>query len=82
MPANNLLHESPHLRHSHAFRNDLCERSGPATAQKDSFAESRDTTLTTKLDIAEIKSEIKLLKWMIGLVLAGIALLILKAFFT
>jgi len=31
MPANNFLRESTHLRHSHAFRDDLCEISGLET---------------------------------------------------
>ena len=34
-----------------------------------------------KLDLAEIKSEQKLMKWMLGLLLAGVLSLIMKAFF-
>ena len=43
--------------------------------------EALDDSLATKMDIARIEAEIKLLKWMMGFVLAGIAALILKAFF-
>ncbi len=52
-----------------------------STAQKESLAEALDTTLATKLDIARLEGEMKLMKWMLGLVIAGIATLILKAFF-
>ena len=34
-----------------------------------------------KLDLEKIRSEMQLLKWMIGFLLAGVATLILKAFF-
>ena len=37
--------------------------------------------LATKLDITSIEKELILIKWMLGLVIAGIASLMLKAFF-
>jgi len=37
--------------------------------------------LATKADIARLEGDIKLLKWMMGAVLAGIISLMLKAFF-
>ena len=47
-------------------------------------AHQRDATeLRTEIrtEFADIRSELKLLKWMMGLVLAGIVSLIIKAFF-
>lgn len=41
----------------------------------------KDDVTSIKLELAEIKSEQKLMKWMLGLLLAGVASLILKAFF-
>jgi hypothetical protein len=37
--------------------------------------------LATKIDLAPIKVELLVVKWMLGVVLAGIVSLILKAFF-
>ena len=37
--------------------------------------------LVSKLDIEKIKAELLIVKWMFGVVLAGIVFLILKAFF-
>ncbi len=58
-------------------------------AQKESLKEALDTSLATRGDISriekeltEIKAEQKIMKWMMGFVLAGIAALILKSFFT
>lgn len=50
-------------------------------AQRGAFEEALDNTLATKFDIAEVKTEIKLLRWMVGFVLAGIASIIIKMFF-
>jgi hypothetical protein len=50
-------------------------------AQNEALGEALDNTLATKMDIAHIEAEIKLLKWMMGFVLAGIVTLIIKAFF-
>jgi hypothetical protein len=59
-----------------------------AEALADALRESASGVLATKeditgvkLDLAEIKSEQKLMKWMLGLLLAGVISLILKAFF-
>ncbi|MCK9985390.1 MAG: hypothetical protein AzoDbin1_01862 [Azoarcus sp.] len=42
---------------------------------------TKDDVTGIKLDLAEIKSEQKLMKWMLGLLIAGVISLILKAFF-
>jgi len=42
---------------------------------------SRLDQLATKEDFIRLEGEIKLLKWMMGVVLAGIISLVLKAFF-
>ena len=39
------------------------------------------TTRDLQIELAPVKSDLLLLKWMIGLVLGGIILLILKTFF-
>jgi uncharacterized protein (DUF2336 family) len=52
-----------------------------AEAHKEAISQSLDTTLATKLDIAKLEAEIKVMKWMQGFILAGIATLIIKAFF-
>ncbi|QDX81328.1 hypothetical protein B9N43_08785 [Denitratisoma sp. DHT3] len=41
-----------------------------AEAQKDALAEALDTTLATKSDIAELKAELAVLKWMMGVLIA------------
>ena len=41
-----------------------------ADAQKEAFAEALDTTLATKTDIEAIRSELVLVKWMLGVVIA------------
>jgi uncharacterized protein (DUF2336 family) len=41
-----------------------------AEAQKEAFAEALDTTLATKTDIEMIRSELILVKWMLGVVIA------------
>jgi hypothetical protein len=41
----------------------------------------KDDVTSIKLELAEIKSEQKLMKWILGLLLAGVATLILKVFF-
>ena len=59
-----------------------------AEALSDAFKDSQETTLedlATKKDLEtleiRINGELKLMKWMLGFVLAGIAALILKTFF-
>jgi hypothetical protein len=41
-----------------------------ADAQKEAFAEALDTTLATKIDIEAILTELVLVKWMLGVVIA------------
>ena len=41
-----------------------------ADAQKEAFSEALDTTLATKTDIEVIRSELVLVKWMLGVVIA------------
>jgi hypothetical protein len=41
-----------------------------ADAQKEAFSEALDTTLATKNDIEIIRSELVLVKWMLGVVIA------------
>jgi hypothetical protein len=57
-------------------------------AQQEVLAEAHDTSLATKLDIRhlekridKIEVEIKFLKWMNSIIIAGIGALILKTFF-
>lgn len=59
-----------------------------AEALAEVFSESLETQLATKADVhrleqrlSVIDGEIRLLKWMMGLVIGGIVALILKAFF-
>lgn len=42
-----------------------------AEAQKDIFSETLDATLATKNDVRDIKSELLVIKWMLGLVIAA-----------
>lgn len=41
-----------------------------AEAQREAFAEALDTTLATKTDIEAIRTELILVKWMLGVVIA------------
>ncbi len=50
-------------------------------AQRQVIEESLDNTLATKLDILELKTEMKLQRWILGVIVAGVISLILKAFF-
>ncbi len=52
-----------------------------AEALVSAFSEAMDSQLATKADIHRLERELLVLKWMVGLVLGGIAALILKAFF-
>lgn len=53
-----------------------------ATAYRDA---SVDQELVTKMDLqlelAPIRSELRMMKWMMGLLLGGVAALVLKSFF-
>jgi hypothetical protein len=42
-----------------------------ADAQKEVFSETLDTTLASKNDVRDIKSELLVIKWMLGLVIAA-----------
>lgn len=59
-----------------------------AEAQVEVFSEATSNTLATKQDVARLElkltehdGEFKLIKWMMGLLLGGVAALIMKAFF-
>ena len=59
-----------------------------ALAQRDALSQALDSQLATKADIARLElkltghdGEFKLIKWMMGLLLGGVAALILKNFF-
>ncbi|MBI3599745.1 MAG: DUF1640 domain-containing protein [Nitrospinae bacterium] len=41
---------------------------------------TKEDIASLKLEIAEIRSELKLLKWMVGIMLAGVISLVIKAF--
>ncbi len=43
--------------------------------------DSKKDDLATKLDIEKLKTELAIVKWMLGVVIAGILTLILKSFF-
>ena len=43
--------------------------------------DARKEELATKVDIERLRAELLIVKWMLGVVLAGIISLILKAFF-
>ncbi len=58
-----------------------------AEAQVEVFSEATSNTLATKQDIARLElkltehdGEFKLIKWMMGLLLGGVAALVMKAF--
>lgn len=46
------------------------QASAIAEAQKDALSEALDTTLATKADIAEVKAELTVMKWMMGVLIA------------
>ena len=52
-----------------------------AEALAEVFSEALDIQLATKADSARLEGELKLMKWMLGLVIGGISVLILKTFF-
>jgi hypothetical protein len=45
------------------------------------FAEALENQLATKADVVRVEGELKLIKWMVGLVIGGVIALVLKAFF-
>ena len=57
-------------------------------AQREILSEALDTTLSTKSDIRDVRDdmakldkELAVIKWMVGMVMAGVAAQILKTFF-
>ena len=48
---------------------------------KNQLADKTDV-LATKLDLEKIRSELLVVKWMLGVVLAGIVSLVVKSFFS
>ena len=52
-----------------------------AEALAEVFSEALETQLATKADMVRIEGELKLLRWMQGLVIGGVLALILKTFF-
>lgn len=52
-----------------------------AEALAEVFSEVLETQLATKADIARLEGELKLIKCMVGLVIGGPLVLILKTFF-
>lgn len=50
-----------------------------AEAQADMMSESLASSLATKMDIAEVKTELLVIQWMLGLVIAAEVLPLLKA---
>lgn len=52
-----------------------------AEAQKDAFSEALDTTLATKSDMADLKTELAVNRWMLGVVLAVALANFAKQFF-
>ena len=50
-------------------------------AQKQMLSEVLETTLATKDDINRLEKQIAVLKWMMGVMLAGVMSLVLKTFF-
>ncbi|ODS30277.1 MAG: hypothetical protein SCARUB_04620 [Candidatus Scalindua rubra] len=52
-----------------------------AEAQKEMLSEVLETTLATKSDIDRLDKQIVVLKWMMGVMLAGVVSLVMKAFF-
>lgn len=52
-----------------------------AEALAEVFSEALETQLATKADMVRLEGELKLLRWMVGLVIGGVAVLILKTFF-
>ena len=45
------------------------------------FSEAIDSQLATKTDVNRLARELIVIKWMVGLVMGGTLVLILKAFF-
>lgn len=59
----------------------LSEVMDAALATKGDIQSVRADTASIKLELADVRSDIKILRWMLGLILAGVFSLIMKAFF-
>jgi hypothetical protein len=57
------------------------QASAISEAQKDALSEALDTTLATKLDIADVKTELAVIRWMLGVVIAMAVANFAKQFF-
>jgi hypothetical protein len=57
------------------------QASAIAEAQKDALSEALDTTLATKMDIADVKTELAVIRWMLGIVIALAVANFAKQFF-
>jgi len=52
-----------------------------AEALAEVFSEALETQLATKADMVRLEGELKLIRWMLGLVIGGVLALVLKTFF-
>jgi hypothetical protein len=52
-----------------------------AKALSNALSESLDTTLATKGDLQEVKSDLKLIKWMLSFLIGGVAFILLHTYF-
>ncbi len=50
-------------------------------AQTEMLSDSLETTLATKSDIFDLKTDLAVVKWMLGILLAGVLAILLKAYF-
>jgi len=51
-----------------------------AKALANVLSESLDTTLATKSDMQDVKSELKLMKWMLGFLIGGVLFIMLRLY--
>jgi hypothetical protein len=66
---------------SETLNNTIATKTDLLTVEQKLITEIKSIEQALKLDVADIKAEQKLMKWMLGFVLAGITSLLLKAFF-
>ena len=57
------------------------QASAIAEAQRDALSEALDTTLATKADIGEVKAELTIQRWMMGVLIAIATANFAKQFF-
>ncbi|MBK6999857.1 MAG: DUF1640 domain-containing protein [Rhodoferax sp.] len=65
-----------------AFDTNVATKADIARLDANIKADMARLEATTKADIAKLDKELAVLKWMVGLVIAGVSAQILKAFFT